>query len=148
MKKLLYILLASCAMGAINAADVDFTSVVNSTSMPSDAEIRAVVSKFNFDKDQQEILFRETKKKLQAMYASKNTVSTNAQLNQSLNQIKNGSANEYMSGSMKQEVLRDVSKIQTNSSTSSKTTAASTSNRSIDKDSFKSKSFKAQKEAK
>lgn len=37
--------------------------------MPTDAEIRNVINKYDFDAEQKEYLFRETKRKLQIMYS-------------------------------------------------------------------------------
>ena len=50
----------------------DLNTVIQASSMPSDAEIMETIRKFNFDKAQEEYLFKETKRKLQEMYSNKN----------------------------------------------------------------------------
>lgn len=80
-KKILYlsiaVLFSFCAMNFVNAQEENLEQMVNSTSMPTDEEIRATIQKFNFDKTQQEYLFKETKKRLEEMYAEKKLPETN-----------------------------------------------------------------------
>ncbi len=49
----------------------DMNTIVSQTSMPSDAQIREVINKYDFDENQKEYLFKETKRKLQEIYAQK-----------------------------------------------------------------------------
>ena len=53
---------------AIAQENIDYSQIVNSTSMPSDEEIMQVIEKFNFDHDQKQQLFKETKRRLKNMY--------------------------------------------------------------------------------
>ena len=48
MKKIFLILAVICFTG-IAFADYDFSKAVQNSSMPTDAEIRAIISKFNFE---------------------------------------------------------------------------------------------------
>ena len=109
MKKILYTFLAFCAVGTA-FADIDFADAINNTSMPTDAEIRRILSQFNFSEDQKEELFKETKKKLQQMYSGKNMEQTNAELNQYYSVINNEELNQYMDNSTKQELKKGISK--------------------------------------
>ena len=59
------ILFFNCAIAQEN---VNYSEIVNSTTMPSDEEIMQVIEKFNFDHDQKQQLFKETKKRLKNMY--------------------------------------------------------------------------------
>jgi len=120
MKKLLYSIIISCFISTA-FADVDFSQAIQNSSMPTDAEIRAVISQFNFNKEQQDALFKETKKKLRAMYTTQNASQTNAELNQYLNQVENGSMDKIIDPSMKRELLQGVSNMPKTSSTSSAT---------------------------
>ena len=45
---------------------------LNLGTMPTDEEILQTIQKYNFDKSQEEFLFRETKKKLEKMYSDPN----------------------------------------------------------------------------
>lgn len=49
----------------------DLNTVIQQTTMPSDAEIMETIRKFNFDKSQEEYLFKETKRKLKELYSNK-----------------------------------------------------------------------------
>ncbi len=49
----------------------DMNTIVSQTSMPTDAQIREVINKYDFDENQKEYLFKETKRKLQEIYAQK-----------------------------------------------------------------------------
>jgi hypothetical protein len=49
----------------------DLNTVIQASSMPSDAEIMETIRKFNFSKAQEEYLFKETKRKLTEMYSNK-----------------------------------------------------------------------------
>ena len=108
MKKILYTLLASLFIG-VAFADYDFSQAIQNTTMPTDAEIREVISQFNFTKEQQEVIFKDTKRRLQAMYSSQNTAQTNAQLNQYYKEVKKGTFDEVMDPSAKRELLQGVS---------------------------------------
>ncbi len=50
------------------AEEVNINQMINSTTMPTDEEIMATIKQFNFDKTQEEYLFKETKKKLTEVY--------------------------------------------------------------------------------
>ncbi len=108
MKKILYTILVSFFMVAA-FADYDFTSAIQNSSMPTDAEIRQIISQFNFTKEQQEAIFKDTKKKLQVMYSGKNSSQTNAELNQYLNQVESGSFDKVLDPTSKKELLEGVS---------------------------------------
>ena len=110
MKKIIYTLFLCLFMGAA-IADQDFSSVINSTSMPTDSEIRAIVSQFNFNKEQQEVIFKETKKKLQAMYSGKNISESNGELNKYMKLMENETVGEYFDPSMVMEVKKETSKL-------------------------------------
>ena len=75
--KILYIVMAivfSFCFANYTKADetTDLNAMVQQTSMPTDAEIMETVRKFNFDKAQEEYLFKETKRKLNEIYSNKN----------------------------------------------------------------------------
>ena len=75
--KILYIVMAIvfsfCFMNYSKAEEAtDLNSMIIQSTMPSDAEIMETIRKFNFDKSQEEYLFKETKKKLQDLYSNKN----------------------------------------------------------------------------
>ena len=57
---------------SIAQEEVDINTAIQQTTMPSDAEIMETIRKFNFDKAQEEYLFKETKRKLIEMYSNKN----------------------------------------------------------------------------
>ena len=62
-----------CFMNYSSADETeDLNAIIQNSSMPTDAEIMETIRKFNFDKAQEEYLFKETKKKLQDMYSNKN----------------------------------------------------------------------------
>ncbi len=109
MKKILLTCLALCISG-IALADIDFAAAVKNSTMPTDAEIRRTLAQFNFDSEQQEELFKEIKKKLQQIYSGQNPEQTNAEFNQFYGQINNEDLNQFMDGSIKEELKRDVSK--------------------------------------
>ena len=52
--------------------NIDINTAIQQSTMPSDAEIMETVRKFNFDKAQEEYLFKETKRKLKELYSNKN----------------------------------------------------------------------------
>ena len=54
---------------SIKAEELNINQMINSTTMPTDEEIMATIRQFNFDKSQEEYLFKETKKKLNEMYS-------------------------------------------------------------------------------
>ncbi len=75
--KILYIamsvIFSFCFMNYTTAEEIqDLNTVIQETSMPTDAEIMETIRKFNFDKAQEEYLFKETKRKLNALYSNKN----------------------------------------------------------------------------
>lgn len=75
-KKILYLFFAAfLALAAIKtpAEEQNVEQLINSTTMPTDEEIRATIQKFHFDKAQEEYLFKETKKKLTEMYSDAQT---------------------------------------------------------------------------
>lgn len=109
MKKIIFMFLALCFMG-IAFADIDFTEAIQNSSMPTDAEIKNIISQFNFSEEQKEDLFKETKKKLQEMYSGKNMAQTNAELNQYYNVMDNKELDSYINNSTKQELKQEVSK--------------------------------------
>ena len=116
--------------------------------MPTDNEIRAIISQFGFEQEQQEVLFKETKKKLQDMHSSQNLEKTNAELNQYLRQVDNGSMDEVLNSSIKQELKQGVSQLPTTTgSKSAKVKAAAPSSEKKSEKGFRSqsKSFKSQK---
>ena len=57
---------------SIAQEEVDINTAIQQTTMPTDAEIMETIRKFNFDKAQEEYLFKETKRKLIEMYSNKN----------------------------------------------------------------------------
>lgn len=110
MKKIVYLISFMLLFGAF-ASEVDFTPALNSTTMPTDEEIRAVISQFNFDKDTQEVLFKDTKKKLKEIYGAKSAKkkqNVNEELNSSLDMLKSNDVDEYINPKLKQEVLKEV----------------------------------------
>ena len=75
--KILYIVMSLifsfCFMNYTNAEETaDLNTMIQETSMPTDAEIMETIRKFNFDKNQEEYLFKETKRKLNELYTNKN----------------------------------------------------------------------------
>ena len=90
-------------------ADYDFSQAVKTTPMPTDAEIRATISKFNFDDNQKEIIFRETKMRLKELYA-KDAAGINDELNQNY-RMMNGVGEEYLDESVKQQTIKRIDKL-------------------------------------
>ena len=75
--KILYIAMAVmfsfCFMNYSKAEETsDLNTIIQESAMPSDAEIMETIRKFNFDKAQEEYLFKETKRKLNEIYTNKN----------------------------------------------------------------------------
>ena len=70
MKKILFFMACSLFLLAPAHAQnsTDLAKSMNSSSMPSDEEIMQTIKKFNFDKAQEEYLFKETKRQLEEMY--------------------------------------------------------------------------------
>jgi len=131
MRKFIFISLAFLMFGCTYAQDVDFTQALNSTSMPTDQEIRAVISQFNFDNSTQEQIFKETKKKLQTMYANKNSAAINSELNSSLKTLENGSVDEYFDESKKTEVMQKINQLPQSSSVSSSAAKSTNSSTTV-----------------
>lgn len=69
MKKIIYLLLflfmSFILINDVKAQDIQDLRL---DRMPTDAEIRNVINKYDFNAEQKEYLFRETKRKLQYMY--------------------------------------------------------------------------------
>ena len=109
MKKMLF----AIALLSINFAfaDVDFTNALKSTSMPSDAEIRAALKYFDFSGEQEDAVFKEVKGKLKQMYLSKDYEKANLELNRYYNQINNEAVGVFMDDQTKQQLLRDMSRV-------------------------------------
>ena len=63
MKKILFLISALFLINPVFAQE-------NLNAMPTDEEIMQTIQKFGFNKEQQEYLFKETKKKLQETYAT------------------------------------------------------------------------------
>ena len=110
MKKIIITIFLSCFMGA-SFAEYDFSGAIQSSSMPSDDEIMAIVKQFNFTQEQEKAIFKDVKKKLQVMYSGENVQKTNSELNQYFNQVEKGTFDKVMDPSMKKELVRDVSKM-------------------------------------
>lgn len=68
MKKIIYSLLLLFVFILIQGVKAQDVQDLRLDRMPSDAEIRNVIDKYDFDAEQKEYLFRETKRKLQYMY--------------------------------------------------------------------------------
>lgn len=69
MKKIIYlILLLFMSFTLVQNVQAQDIQDLRLDRMPSDAEIRNVIDKYDFDAEQKEYLFRETKRKLQYMY--------------------------------------------------------------------------------
>ena len=71
MKKgIFYLFLASILFFnyALAQEAINYAQIVGSTAMPSDEEIMQTIEKFNFDKEQKQQLFKETKRRLKNMY--------------------------------------------------------------------------------
>lgn len=109
MKKLFLSFVLSCFACVANAADIDFSEVVRTTKMPSDAEIMRVLSKCHFDEEQKKTLFVEIKKQLREIYSSDNPDEINNRLNSSLNEMKSGSYSDYIDDSVMNEFIKDLS---------------------------------------
>ena len=75
--KILYIVItlifSFCFMNySVAEEETDINTTIEQTSMPTDAEIMETIRKFNFNKAQEEYLFKETKRKLNEIYSNKN----------------------------------------------------------------------------
>lgn len=118
MKKLFCILSLIFFMSCTAMADTDFTKAIESSKMPTDAEIMALLSKFNLNEEQKNVVFKDTKKKLQEMYSSKNnTDSANADLNLYLKVMEHEIFNEFAGPSITGELKKDISKLPTTNAT-------------------------------
>jgi hypothetical protein len=105
-------------MGAV-MAEYDFTSAIQSTSMPSDAEIMKMMNKLNIDKKQKQELFEETKKNLAQMYYSQDAATTNEQLNKYYELLNDEQMSKYIDKSTKREVMKalePITSVQSNTS--------------------------------
>ncbi len=111
MKKIIYTIVFCCFM-SFAMAEIDFSQAISTTTMPTDAEIRATIAKFNFTPEQQEAIFKDTKKRLQEMYSSKNPSEFNQELNKNY-EFMNQVPDELMNSSVKQETKKEVSKYRT-----------------------------------
>lgn len=109
MKKFLLGFILICFTGIAKAADIDFYQAVNSSGMPTDAEIMKMLSKFGFSEEQKREIFAETKKQLQSVYSSDNPGEVNARLNKTLQEMQNGSYSEFIDESVMNEIMKDVS---------------------------------------
>jgi len=109
MKKVLYVFIFLSMNLAF--ADVDFTKAIKSTSMPTDSEIRAVLKQFEFTGEQEDAVFKEVKAKLKNLY-SQDIGKSNLELNQYMNQINNEAVGVFMDNQTKQQLMRDLSKMQ------------------------------------
>ena len=115
MKKIFYTLFLTCFLSCVVMADTDFTQAIHSSKMPTDAEIMEMISKFNFNEEQKRVIFKDTKKKLQDMYSSKNVDETNADLNLYLKVMDNEAIGEYMDSSISKDLRNDIKNLpQTN----------------------------------
>ncbi len=114
MKKLLYTLVLISFMG-IASADYDFSQAVKTTPMPTDAEIRATISRFNFDDNQKEIIFRETKMKLRELY-SKSDAEINEELNQNY-RMMNSVSGDYLKDSTREQTKNRIKRLPQRKST-------------------------------
>ena len=110
MKKILYTFFALCFMG-ISMADIDFTEAIQSTSMPTDAEIRAVLKQFEFNQEQENEVFKDVKRRLREMYSMKDLSKSNMELNQYYNQLDSEAVGVFMDNSTKQQLMRDMHKV-------------------------------------
>ena len=109
MKKLFCMLSLICFMPYIATADTDFTQVIESSNMPSDAKIMETLSKFNLNEEQKNVVFKDTKKKLQEMYSSKNnTDSANADLNLYLKLMEHEIFDEFAGSYVIDNVRKDI----------------------------------------
>ena len=86
MKKILILALMILSMNFALADEVfNLQEAVKNSPMPTDEEIRETIKKYNFDKTQQDYLFKEMKKNLEELYSNKNFQPV---LNQTLEQQK------------------------------------------------------------
>lgn len=70
-KSLIYFLFSALFLFNVSVfAEDDLQTDMQNLKMPTDEEIMETIKKFNFDKTQQEYLFKETKRKLQDMYSN------------------------------------------------------------------------------
>jgi len=111
MKKLLYTLFV-CLFMNFAMADYDFTTAVQSTSMPSDAEIMAIIKEFNFNSEQERDVFKDVKRRLQEMYASKDMTKINKELNQYMGKLDSENVSTFTDEATKRELRRSVSRLQ------------------------------------
>ena len=76
MKKVLFIFLvffcSQIAMANENTS-IYFNQILNSTSIPSDTEIRTIINPFNYSTEQKEEIFKETKKQFEDLYNNKDS---------------------------------------------------------------------------
>lgn len=75
MKKILCILSSILLSASIAFAQDELSNIadiINNTTMPTDEEIMETIEKFNFTKEQQQQLFKETKKQLEQIYKDGN----------------------------------------------------------------------------
>lgn len=106
MKKILILFFMLITMG-FACAEVDFNQVISETTMPTDAEIKAVIDQFNFDEKQKEQIFKDTKKRLQDIYSGKDA-NASENLNSSLDALKKGNSSMFKDPNMKTEFLKEV----------------------------------------
>ena len=73
MKKILILALAILSINFVLANEAfNLQEAVKTSPMPTDEEIRETIKKYNFDKAQQDYLFKEMKKNLEELYSNKN----------------------------------------------------------------------------
>ena len=91
MKKLLIIfsILFMSQFAIAQAQEVNYNEILDSTTMPSDAEIYQTLEKFNFTPEQKEQLFKETKKQLQELYSTRNIEAVKQRAMQNQETLKN-----------------------------------------------------------
>ncbi len=71
MKKIFYlffIFASLCSISFAQTQETNYKNVLNSSSIPSDEEIRAAIKQFNVDESQEEYIFQETKKQLNQIF--------------------------------------------------------------------------------
>ena len=109
MKRIFCILSLICFMSCAAIADTDFSQAIQSSQMPTDAEIMEIISQFNLNEEQKKLIFNDTKKKLHEMYSSKgNTDSANADLNLYLKMMEHEVFDEYAGSAIKKDVRKTV----------------------------------------
>lgn len=74
MKKILFItlMLFFTQISFAQSASIDYSEILNTTTMPSDEKIRKILSQFSYSQEESEKIFQETRKQLQEIYATKN----------------------------------------------------------------------------